>query len=601
MSRSILLVLLLVVAPPPAAAGWTLLNHEVNDGNVLFDVSVSSERAACAVGAYKNPSSQNSEPRIMCTADGGRSWSKASLGGTFNFPTAVHLVDDQVGYLASMGFANFNIVIKLYRSENGGRSWTELAVADGVSEPFNDLYFLDAQTGWAAGATVIYTRDGGSSWQAATVPELGERVVNGIHFSDGQNGIAVGGVPATEGDEWTDPVPAHDGFIMRSTDGGASWQMVQEGLAGALVRVVFCDGQGWAVGGGEAGLILHSTDGGLSWSEQTIPAGQYGAADNVAGVACLDGNRAWAVGNIDEGSPMVLYTSDGGASWQEDGDYPHAFDGLSGFDAFAKYSMVLGIDFCPAGRGLVVGKNMIIVAYESGDFCADFDGDGYRDEACGGLDCDDDNPYVNPGAEEACNGLDENCDGVPDDGFDLQRDPRNCGECGFNCQPAQVCWDGSCTGDCPGELDNCSGECVDLQSDPGHCGSCDHACSYPGAEAECRGGDCSMGDCLDGFYDLDGSAENGCEYQCSPSGAEACDGIDNDCDGLVDEDLADCQAPDGGQPDGGGNPDGGSSTEGGDDGERPGNSGCGCQHDRGQRLPWLVLLLLGGLLIHRRH
>ncbi len=42
----------------------------------------------------------------------------------------------------------------------------------------------------------------------------------------------------------------------------------------------------------------------------------------------------------------------------------------------------------------------------------DADGDGYYDADCGGDDCDDSDPTVNPGATEACDGVDTDCDGV---------------------------------------------------------------------------------------------------------------------------------------------------------------------------------------------
>ncbi|RME28296.1 MAG: hypothetical protein D6806_03130, partial [Deltaproteobacteria bacterium] len=566
-----------LLAAGQAGADWQLLNHEVNDGNALLDVSVATERTACAVGAYKSPSSQNSRPRIMCTSDGGRSWSKGGLPGAFEFPTAVFMVDDQIGFLCSFGISNFKVQVKIYRSENGGRSWNEVALLDGAQDQLYALFFLDAQTGWAAGSGIFYTQDGGQSWHQASVPALGDRVVNGIHFMDAYTGIAVGGVPSTD----ADPSPPHDGFIMRSTDGGATWQMVQEGLSQALARVDFADSlNGWAVGGGTAGIILHTTDGGQSWAEQQVPSGQYGAADYVTSVAATDQNHAWAVGNIGEGNPMVLFTTDGGASWQVDADYPHAFDGLSGFDAFAKYSMVLDVDFCEAGWGLVVGKNMIIVGYTGAGFCPDFDGDGHRDASCGGDDCDDGNKYVSPSAEELCNGLDENCDGVPDDGFDLMTDPKNCGSCGFNCQPAQVCWNGECTTDCPAGLENCGGECADLRTNPLHCGSCGTECLYDNAEGSCSGGICTMGDCAEGYHDIDGDDSNGCEYACTPTGPEVCDGVDNDCNGIADDGLDDCTAADGGSPDGGA-PDGGSGVDGGYlEGEQP-QGGCGCSSAAG--------------------
>lgn len=46
----------------------------------------------------------------------------------------------------------------------------------------------------------------------------------------------------------------------------------------------------------------------------------------------------------------------------------------------------------------------------------DNDEDGFENFACGGLDCDDQRPNINPGAEELCNGIDDNCNGRIDEG-----------------------------------------------------------------------------------------------------------------------------------------------------------------------------------------
>jgi len=52
--------------------------------------------------------------------------------------------------------------------------------------------------------------------------------------------------------------------------------------------------------------------------------------------------------------------------------------------------------------------------------CPDMDGDGYFDEDCGGDDCDDGDPNVNPGVEESAaaancaDSIDNDCDGVVD-------------------------------------------------------------------------------------------------------------------------------------------------------------------------------------------
>jgi hypothetical protein len=99
---------------------------------------------------------------------------------------------------------------------------------------------------------------------------------------------------------------------------------------------------------------------------------------------------------------------------------------------------------------------------------------------------------VLPGVE-ICDGKDNNCDGLADDGFDLQGDPR---------------W----------------------------CGTCSNVCAFPNAVPGCTAGQCGIRFCRPGFVDLDGQPGNGCEYACTPDGPEVCDGKDNDCDGKVDTD-----------------------------------------------------------------
>jgi len=56
--------------------------------------------------------------------------------------------------------------------------------------------------------------------------------------------------------------------------------------------------------------------------------------------------------------------------------------------------------------------------------------------------------------------------------------------------------------------------------------------------ASCNQGVCTMGACLPDFYDRD-PAVPGCETPCTKTngGVEICDGLDNDCDGIVDDNL----------------------------------------------------------------
>lgn len=95
---------------------------------------------------------------------------------------------------------------------------------------------------------------------------------------------------------------------------------------------------------------------------------------------------------------------------------------------------------------------------------------------------------------------------------------------------------------CNGEDDDCDGktdEDFDLQRDLRHCGACNATCAADNAEASCERGECRIGACQLGYKDRDD--EIGCEYRCPvfPTRPEDCNGIDDDCDGAIDETLGD--------------------------------------------------------------
>ncbi len=187
--------------------------------------------------------------------------------------------------------------------------------------------------------------------------------------------------------------------------------------------------------------------------------------------------------------------------------------------------------------------------------CRDADGDGYGEGAdCLGADCDDEDPGTYPGADERCDGRDNDCDAAADEAPSDRPEDGACAALGLCRGTAPACVDGGwvcpypegwsddgeplCDGvdeDCDGAVD----EDFDRQGDVAHCGQCGNACDYAHAAAACEAGRCVMGACEAGWHDADRDPGTGCEYLCAPTreGVEACDTIDNDCDGAVDEGL----------------------------------------------------------------
>ncbi|MFB6262721.1 MAG: MopE-related protein [Bradymonadaceae bacterium] len=162
-----------------------------------------------------------------------------------------------------------------------------------------------------------------------------------------------------------------------------------------------------------------------------------------------------------------------------------------------------------------------------------------------------------PGAD-ICDGKDNDCDGATDEEGRCACQPgeqRDCysgrpGTAGTGqCQTGrQTCRSDHTWGPCTGEVlpaseacnlkdDDCDGsvdEEFDFQTDPNHCGGCGNRCNVPNARAACSGGNCQIASCNANYWDNDGKVANGCEYQCISRGAEACNGKDDDCDGVVD-------------------------------------------------------------------
>ncbi len=180
----------------------------------------------------------------------------------------------------------------------------------------------------------------------------------------------------------------------------------------------------------------------------------------------------------------------------------------------------------------------------------DSDGDGIDAEAYGGTDCNDADAATYPGADELCDGIDNNCDGEVDEGaFSTFHEDS----------------DGDGFGDADATVEACEVPAGYVDDDT----DCDdrNASRYPGADELCNGLDDNCNDEIDEdpidegdwYIDNDGdgygdpsSYETGCiqpgntasqgedcddtDPSVNPGEAELCDGRDNDCDASTSED-----------------------------------------------------------------
>ncbi len=169
--------------------------------------------------------------------------------------------------------------------------------------------------------------------------------------------------------------------------------------------------------------------------------------------------------------------------------------------------------------------------------CRDTDGDSFLED----VDCDDNNPAINPSAFEgqsgdsyvACDGVDNNCNGQVDEGCPSCTDADQDGFCAqaacsgltigsVSCQLGVDCDDQNPTispvqGElCDGADNSCNGQVddgFDLSSDVNNCGACGYSCSaLPGvSSALCSSGICTQLACIPMFGDCNGDLSDGCE------------------------------------------------------------------------------------------
>jgi photosystem II stability/assembly factor-like uncharacterized protein len=190
----------------------------------------------------------------------------------------------------------------------------------------NDVFFLDAQCGWAVGdqGVIWHTEDGGRAWRlqpSGTVCSL-----RSVHFIDRRTGWAVGGqgLPYSAGSR---------GLVLATVDGGQSWQPLSWDQFPRLTRVQFqTANDGWACGEASqyypSGLLSTDSGGrrwapgsggvGTSWLAAFFTRSESGVLAGSSGTTALLINRKVtpvSVGSLGGRAVRSLKFSNDGTCW----------------------------------------------------------------------------------------------------------------------------------------------------------------------------------------------------------------------------------------------------------------------------------------------
>ncbi len=256
-------------------------------------------------------------------------------------------------YLARTGIVNGASYNAMFlRSSNAGLHWTvRNSLPEGIfyllsSSFVNDsLGYVTADASPSFGiARMLRTSDGGNTWSILTTPDSIVLLRN-VVFTDADHGVAVG---------YRIREAAFAGVIIRTTNGGATWQSVEFPDVNNFTDVAFPTSLiGYVTGTNSlsgVGVVCMTTDGGSNWLQLS-----YSPPDAIIeGIEFTQGSMAGVlhgVKDVQPGArelrPFFARTTDGGQSWRDT-----AFTGLPDNTTFTDAF------FVSAEEGYICGGNL---------------------------------------------------------------------------------------------------------------------------------------------------------------------------------------------------------------------------------------------------
>jgi len=177
-------------------------------------------------------------------------------------------------------------------STDNGETWLQAPVP--TRAMLTGVYFFDENLGWAVGhdSVILRTTDGGSTWDLVNWAPEEEAPFFDVWFSDAENGFAIGAY----------------GSCYRTSNGGTTWDFVSvDDTDWHLHKIAQAD-DGRLYIAAEAGYVYRSEDGGETWEE--LPSDYEGS---YFGVLPLDGDSVLLFGLRGH----LFRSDDAGESWEE--------------------------------------------------------------------------------------------------------------------------------------------------------------------------------------------------------------------------------------------------------------------------------------------
>jgi len=186
-------------------------------------------------------------------------------------------------------------------SSDDGASWVQQKVP--TRALLTGVYMQDGRLGWAVGhdAVVLRTRDGGLSWQRVHYAPEDERPLLDVWFADAERGLATSAY----------------GELLATRDGGDSWERrsIRDGEDFHLNQLAAA-ADGTLYVAAEAGHLYRSDDGGTTWVPlpSPYPGSFFGVLPLVEGPVLAFGLRGRLYASEDRGLKWTRIETDSEAT-----------------------------------------------------------------------------------------------------------------------------------------------------------------------------------------------------------------------------------------------------------------------------------------------
>ena len=308
--RTVPIAIAIACLPPASAAAQWVAQASPSDAE-LRGLSVISDDVVWASGTRGT---------VLRTSNGGATWTPSEVPGAASLDfRAIAATSPAVAHVLSIGDSS-----RIYRTTDGGKSWSLRFASARKGAFFDAIQFWDARHGIAMSDPVdgkfllVTTDDGGATWREIPADRLPPALPGEGAFAASGTCLIVAGTS----DVWFATGGASVARVFHSADRGATWTVhdtrIRAGIASAgIFSLAFSDRQHGVIVGGDyqqpalrGRNVALTADGGATWTltdSATSPSGYRSA------VAMLPRTGArWLLAVGLTGTDLSL---DGGRRW----------------------------------------------------------------------------------------------------------------------------------------------------------------------------------------------------------------------------------------------------------------------------------------------